>query len=345
LEGKRILITGAGGSIGSSLVEAALSLDAEHVVALDQSEFGLHELLLQLNPQSSKRVTPQLGATHDTALLDQIMKTGIDTVIHAAAHKYVPLLEENARAALINNVEGTIAPAVCSARTEGVHFVCVSSDKAAEPKNVLGQSKRLAELTISASHASRSSSSFTCVRLPNVLGSNGSVVPLFFEQAQTGGPLTVTDPLASRYFISEREAVHQIIDCAIHPALGSIVVPETRAPISIQQMARAIALKWGLEESDITHAEQRPGDCRHEKLIASGEAESIDSHGRRCVELPQLDESFLQSALAITAEARLRDDRWAKEQLQALLVRYDSLQDVIVPPHPEPGGQEALNYS
>lgn len=341
--GKRILITGAGGSIGSALVEGALKLQPEHIVALDQSEYGLHELLLRLSPSETLAVTPQLGSTNDSDLMDQILGEGVDIVIHAAAHKYVPLLESNARAAFINNVEGTILPALACARAGDINFVCVSSDKAAEPKNVLGISKRLAELAISACHTLNSRSSFTGIRLPNVLGSTGSVVPLFLRQASEGGPLTVTDQTATRYFISMNEAVHEILNCAVHPARGSLVIPQTHDPINIFKMALSIGMKWGLSQESVVGTDLRDGDCQHELLVAPGEVQKTDEHGRHCIELPRPNAQFLNAAMEAARDTRRRDDRWAKDRLEDLLQANDSLQDRTAIAYTDMGDQEALN--
>lgn len=344
-EGQRLLVTGAGGSIGSELVATALTHGARQVIALDQSESGLHELMLSLADTDRPRVAPKLGSTTDRDLLRRIVDDGVNFVIHSAAHKYVPLLENNTRAALINNVEGTSTPALTCAESGDISFVCVSSDKAADPMNTLGATKRLAELVTRACHQAGSSSRFTGVRLPNVLGSNGSVLPLFLQQAQSGGPLTVTDSRATRYFISIREAAHQILQAALDPADGELVIPTTSNAISIQQMAKVIAGSFGLDDSKIIGAEPRPGDCLHERLVGERETESSDRSGRRCVRVTGTPKDFLENVLRVTNQARREDDIWAKEQIQLLLIRYDSQQDESRPTGVDPGEHEAVNCS
>jgi FlaA1/EpsC-like NDP-sugar epimerase len=170
-------------------------------------------------------------------------------------------------------------------------------------------------------------------------------LPLFFSQAGAGGPLTVTDKAATRYFISEREAVHEILKSSIHPARGALVIPRTHDPINIHEMAQAIATKWGLPEGSVATGRPRQGDCRHELLTASGEEWSFDRHERQNVALPCPGPRFLEDVLTTTKEARRHNDNWAKERLAELLNANDSLQDKTTIASGDVGDQEALHCS
>ncbi len=212
--GKSVLVTGAAGSIGSELVRRIVRRNPRRLVLLDTSERGLYEIdqelrtLLKRDPQS---VCPEikivLGSVTDATLLDQVIsQNDIATIYHAAAYKHVPLVEANPLAGIENNVFGTLVAAQCARRRGVERFVLVSTDKAVRPTNVMGASKRLAELILQAAAVGGGSTVFCMVRFGNVLDSSGSVVPLFRNQIRSGGPITVTTPDVTRYFMSIPEA-------------------------------------------------------------------------------------------------------------------------------------------
>lgn len=231
IKGKVVLVTGAGGSIGSELCRQIISSNPTTLILIDHSEFNLYSILSELEQRISResrslKLLPILGSVRHHEKLLSVMKTwSVDTVYHAAAYKHVPMVEHNIAEGVLNNVIGTLNTAQAALEAGVANFVLISTDKAVRPTNVMGSTKRLAELTLQAlsnelapvlfndsSNISRvNKTRFTMVRFGNVLGSSGSVIPLFHKQIKSGGPLTVTHPKITRYFMTIPEAAQLVI--------------------------------------------------------------------------------------------------------------------------------------
>ncbi|WP_323781694.1 nucleoside-diphosphate sugar epimerase/dehydratase [Thalassovita sp.] len=279
-QGQRILVTGAGGSIGSEICRQLLTCKPAALVLLDHSELALYEINKELTGlQSSIPITPVLGTICQRPLLRHVMEENkIDVVLHAAAYKHVPMVEANILEGLRNNVMGTRILAD-EARRAGVgRFTLVSSDKAVRPTSVMGCTKRMAELIVQ-DFASRSEHTlFSMVRFGNVVNSSGSVVPLFQDQIARGGPVTVTHPDVTRYFMTIPEAVRLVLLAGSIAEGGDVLVLDMGDPVKIDDVARHMIEGAGLSvKSDtnpdgdiaITYAGLRPGEKLHEELLIS----------------------------------------------------------------------------
>ncbi|WP_299935744.1 nucleoside-diphosphate sugar epimerase/dehydratase [uncultured Pelagimonas sp.] len=277
---RRILVTGAGGSIGSELCRQLIACKPACVVLLDHSELALYNIDKEIRDLSSGfEVVPVLGSVQNAALLQDVLDDHkIEVVLHAAAYKHLPLVESNPIAGLTNNVLGTktIADA---AREAGVErFILVSSDKAVRPTNVMGASKRLAELVIQDLATRRSTTQFSMVRFGNVLGSSGSVIPLFEEQIARGGPVTLTDPAVTRYFMTISEAARLVLLAGSFARGGDVFVLDMGKPVPIRKLARQMIEAAGYSvrspefpngDIEIAITGLRKGEKLHEELLIS----------------------------------------------------------------------------
>lgn len=284
--GRVVLISGAGGSIGSELSRQVLECRPTKIVLYELSElalYNIHQEMLQLAEGSDIEIVPLLGSVTDARQVRRVLQVhGIQVVLHAAAYKHVPLVEFNPLAGLANNVLGT-QTLVTEAADAGVErFVLISSDKAVRPTNVMGASKRLAELVVqdvAGRLATKKGLIFSIVRFGNVLGSSGSVVPLFQEQLRRGGPLTVTHRDVSRYFMTVQEAVHLVLRAGSMAQGGEVFVLDMGKPVKIEQLARQVIESAGLAVRDINNPEGdieieftglRPGEKMTEELTLNG---------------------------------------------------------------------------
>ncbi|HLU53551.1 MAG TPA: SDR family NAD(P)-dependent oxidoreductase [Acidimicrobiia bacterium] len=274
LVGKRILITGGGGSIGSEIVRQVVQFAPSAVYALDRDETLLHEMLLSLGSRRDE-VNPVLCDIRDYDALERhILQIRPEVVFHAAALKHVPVLEAHPDEAQKTNVRGTVNVLDALRQAGGVErFVLISTDKAVRPSSVMGASKRVAEMVVQQEAMRSQSGIFTSVRFGNVLGSRGSVVPTFIRQIQAGGPVTITDPEMTRYFMTVDEAVQLVLQSAAMAQGGEVFVLDMGEPVRIYDLARRLIRLAGLvPDRDVTIqiVGTRPGEKLSESL-AHGE--------------------------------------------------------------------------
>jgi FlaA1/EpsC-like NDP-sugar epimerase len=276
--GRRVMVTGAGGSIGAELCRQIARLKPASLVMFERYENSLHAIRLELEDARQQfGLYPYIGDVTDPARLAEVMRDSRpEIVFHAAAHKHVPLMEENPCEAIKNNVRGTRLIAEAAAEHGVDRFILISTDKAVNPTSVMGASKRLAELVVQA-QASGSSTSFSIVRFGNVLGSNGSVVPRFLEQIAKGGPVTITHPEIRRFFMLIPEAVQLVLHAAAQAESGATYVLEMGDQVKLVDMARHLIRLSGFvpdEEIPIEFVGLRPGEKLFEELVGRDEETS-----------------------------------------------------------------------
>jgi FlaA1/EpsC-like NDP-sugar epimerase len=281
LEGKVLLITGAGGSIGSELSRQVCNFAPRDVILLDRSENCLFKLGMELSTnRPQQHYVPVIADIQDASAMREIFALyRPDIVFHAAAYKHVPLMEQSCFQAVTNNIFGTYNVALVARQFGCKTFVMISSDKAVKPTNVMGVTKRIAELIIlSLQHEH---TRYVAVRFGNVLGSNGSVVPIFQQQISAGGPVTVTHPEAQRYFMTIPEAVQLVLQASSIGAASDIFVLEMGQPVRIVDLARNLIRLSGLEPDQdirIIYTGLRPGEKLFEELMLEGEGIKPTSH-------------------------------------------------------------------
>jgi FlaA1/EpsC-like NDP-sugar epimerase len=296
IRAQNVLVTGAGGSIGSELCRQILTLKPKVLLLFEHSEFNLYSILSELEQRIDResltiKVIPILGTVRDQdKLLDVMMSWSVDTVYHAAAYKHVPMVEHNVSEGILNNVIGTLSAAQAALQAGVPNFVLISTDKAVRPTNVMGSTKRLSEMVLQAlsselapiflndtSNVSRvNKTRFTMVRFGNVLGSSGSVIPLFHKQIKAGGPLTVTHPSITRYFMTIPEAAQLVIQAGSMGRGGDVFVLDMGEPVKIAELAEKMIHLSGLSvrsasnplgDISIEFTGLRPGEKLYEELL------------------------------------------------------------------------------
>ena len=290
IQGKSVMVTGAGGSIGSELVRQILRQDPRRLVLLDAGEGALYEIerealeslrareAARSNASAAPKLVAVLGSIQNSALVRRTIESNeIETIYHAAAYKHVPIVEHNAVAGLSNNTFGTAALADAAQASGVERFVLVSTDKAVRPTSIMGASKRLAEMVLQARSAGNAKRTvFTMVRFGNVLDSSGSVVRMFRRQIEAGGPVTVTHPDAIRYFMSIPEAAALVIQAGAMATGGDVFVLDMDEPVKIDDLAKSMIRLMGLEVRDEQHPDGdiaieyiglRPGEKLNEELL------------------------------------------------------------------------------
>lgn len=305
IKGKVVMVTGAGGSIGSELCRQIFALCPTTLILFEHSEFNLYSILSELEHRGARksvpiRLLPILGSIrHPDKLLDVMKTWKVETVYHAAAYKHVPMVEHNIAEGVLNNIFGTLNTAQAALQSGVSNFVLISTDKAVRPTNVMGSTKRLAELILQAlsrevapvlfgdnANVSRvNKTRFTMVRFGNVLGSSGSVIPLFHSQIKSGGPLTVTHPKITRYFMTVPEAAQLVIQAGSMGQGGDVFVLDMGEPVKIVELAEKMIHLSGLSirsernpqgDISIEFTGLRPGEKLYEELLIGDNVAATD---------------------------------------------------------------------
>lgn len=339
ITGKRVMVTGAGGSIGSELCRQILSQRPDQLVLLEMSEYALYAIEQELSAlrqswQINCDIIPFLGSIHDAAKLDKIFRRyQINTVYHAAAYKHVPLVEHNPIEGIRNNVFGTLQLAQAAMAAQVNHFVLISTDKAVRPTNVMGATKRLAELILQACARRQNATRFCMVRFGNVLGSSGSVVPLFRKQIMQGGPITLTHPEITRYFMTIPEAAQLVLQAGAMGEGGDVFVLDMGEPVRIIDLARRMVHLCGLEVKsetspegtiEIHHVGLRPGEKLYEELLIGDNVEGT-SHPliMRAQEAEIAWDALQHSLQQLDAACSAFDHQQVRTLLQQLVTEYE----------------------
>jgi FlaA1/EpsC-like NDP-sugar epimerase len=344
---KVVLVTGAGGSIGSELCRQILALNPAKLLLIEQSEFALYAIHQELEEKLAGRdvaLVPLLASVQDDNRMREIMSAWRPhTVYHAAAYKHVPLVEQNPAAGIKNNVLGTLRTAQAALENGVNDFVLISTDKAVRPTNVMGASKRLAEMVLQALAATQvgrqSGTIFSMVRFGNVLGSSGSVVPKFRQQIREGGPVTLTHPEVTRYFMTIPEAAQLVIQAGAMAKGGEVFVLDMGQPVKIMDLARRMVELSGLTVKDEQHPEGdieiavtglRPGEKLYEELLI-GDNPKPTVHPRimkaheEFVPWAELEDKLTTLEMALNAN----DVGVIRRMMQQLVAGYTPSDDIV----------------
>lgn len=327
LQGKRILVTGAGGSIGAELCRQLAASEPEMLLLLDRAESSLYFIDLELRgAYSHLKVIPIVGDILDRLKMEEVIQVyAPDVLYHAAAYKHVPLMEEHPLEAMQNNIFGTEIVALAARQGSVKKFVFVSTDKAVSPVGIMGMTKRVAESLLLSLNGGPTT--FLAVRFGNVLGSDGSVLPLFRWQIATGGPVTVTDPEVSRYFMLLSEAAQLVLQAGAMGRGGEIFFLDMGVPIRILDMAENLIRLSGLEpdhDVPIKLVGLRPGERLREELVMKQEVLLVSGHEKVfIVQKPHFDpEGFRRDLKTLRLLVAARDREGAVAQLQEMTARY-----------------------
>ena len=324
LIGQTVLVTGGGGSIGSELCRQIASLKPRHLIILDIYENNAYDIQQELIRKHGADLSfeVQIASVRDKKKLEHIFEThDIDVVFHAAAHKHVPLMETNPEEAVKNNVFGTLKLAEVAEKFHVRNFVQISTDKAVNPTNVMGATKRICEMLIQMmGQRPDSQTNFVAVRFGNVLGSNGSVIPLFKEQIRTGGPVTVTHPDIIRYFMTIPEAVSLVLTAGSIAKGGEIFILDMGEPVKIKVLAENLIRLSGFkphEDIKIEYTGLRPGEKLYEELLLNEEGITRTDNKKIYIGQPiQFDKDELLRYLKKLYYAAHRND---KEEVETLI--------------------------
>lgn len=335
IQDKMVLVTGAGGSIGSELCRQIVKNKPKALVIYELTEFALYSIDKELRLNSDVTIIPILGSVLEQAKLERVMEQyRVQTVYHAAAYKHVPLVECNPLAGLKNNAIGTAFSLNAAVKTGVETFVLISTDKAVRPTNVMGASKRMAELYCQAMAEAQDQTQISIVRFGNVLGSSGSVVPLFKQQIAKGGPITVTHPEVTRYFMTIPEASQLVIQAGALGQGGDVFLLDMGEPVRIQDLARQMIALSGLKvretgsqegDIEIQYSGLRPGEKLYEELLIDADNTEVTQHSRilRSYEkMYPLDELLMVFERMHDLTAIQSDIDWALAQLEHYVDGY-----------------------
>ncbi len=343
IAGKVVLVTGAGGSIGSELCRQIMSVGPDALLLVEQSEFALYEIHRELGGKytnSPMKLVPILSSVRDEERIREIMSTWKpDTVYHAAAYKHVPLVEHNPAEGIKNNVLGTLTVARAAVEQGVADFVLISTDKAVRPTNIMGASKRLAEMVLQALAATSTGTKFATVRFGNVLGSSGSVVPKFRQQIRDGGPITLTHPDITRYFMTIAEAAQLVIQASAMAKGGDVFVLDMGQSVKIMDLAVRMVELSGLTLRDEANPDGdieieitglRPGEKLYEELLIGDNPEPT-THPR----IMKAHEDFLPWTVlegklnALCTALDVNDVGVVRTMLQQLIAGYIPSGDIV----------------
>ena len=345
IENKIVMVTGAGGSIGSELCRIILTLSPKILVLYEMSEYALYSIDQELKGlnvglESSIKIVPILGSVYQQSMLEQVMlRFEVQTLYHAAAYKHVPLVEHNLIEGVRNNIFGSWHTAE-AARVTGVEtFVLISTDKAVRPTNVMGATKRFAELILQAYSRKNTNTRYCMVRFGNVLGSSGSVVPLFAKQISNGGPVTVTHPDVNRYFMTITEAAGLVIQASSMGKGGDVFVLDMGEPVKIIDLACRMINLSGLKVKDcnnpngdieIKYTGLRPGEKLYEELLIGDNVSKTDHPLISRAEEIELEWEYLEAKLLFLDEAiTLFDSKCIRDILLEAIDGYESNDKII----------------
>lgn len=327
IKGKTVMVTGGGGSIGSELCRQLASYQPKELVIFDIYENNAYAIEQELKTNYPNLKTHVLiGSVRDENRINRVMAEFRPSIVyHAAAHKHVPLMERSPLEAVKNNVFGTLNTATAAAKYGVEHFVLISTDKAVNPTNVMGASKRICEMIIQ-SLADTSDTCFAAVRFGNVLGSNGSVIPLFREQIKKGGPVTVTHPEITRFFMTIPEAVSLVLQAGAYAKGGEIFVLDMGSPVKINDLARNMIRLSGFEpdvDIPIVYTGLRPGEKLYEELLLQEEgltktANDLIYIGKKT----DFDQAYFLTELSKLRQLEEGQETQLRRQLQLLVPTY-----------------------
>ena len=321
VENKSVLVTGAGGSIGGELCQQIIAMKPKCLILYEMSEYALYQIHSKLletcaDQGIETRILPFIGSVQNSGRLSHVMSSfDVDTVFHAAAYKHVPLVEQNIVEGVQNNIMGTqtVVKAAIDAKVET--FTLISTDKAVRPTNFMGATKRIAELVCQAYAANQSTTCISIVRFGNVLWSSGSVLPRFKEQIVNGGPVTVTHPSITRYFMTISEAAQLVLQASAMARGGEVFVLDMGEPVKIIELARSMIRLHGMIPYLETDAAERNGDMRinfsglrpgeklHEELLVGSDVSATDHPRIMCADESKLEFDQLQKLLASLVDA------------------------------------------
>ena len=327
MQGKTVLVTGGGGSIGSELCRQIAAHEPQKLIIFDIYENNAYEIQQEL-----RRTYPQLelitliGSVRDTERVESIFDIyRPEIVFHAAAHKHVPLMEDSPNEAIKNNVFGTYHVAKAADKYGVNTFVLISTDKAVNPTNIMGASKRICEMIVQMM-ANASKTKFVAVRFGNVLGSNGSVIPLFKKQIEEGGPVTVTHPDIIRYFMTIPEAVSLVLQAGAYANRGEIFVLDMGEPVHIDDLARNLIRLSGFEpdvDIEIKYTGLRPGEKLYEEMLMDEEGlRSTANHLIHIGQPLQMDEEKLRRQLVLLEDACNHNSDGIKDLVSEIVATY-----------------------
>ena len=327
ISGKVVMVTGGGGSIGSELCRQIAKSNPKQLIIFDIYENNAYDIQMELQrAYPTLNLVTLIGSVRNTARVDYVLKTyQPELVFHAAAHKHVPLMEDSPNEAIKNNVFGTYKMARAAAAHGVKRFVLISTDKAVNPTNIMGASKRLCEMVVQMMNR-QSDTEFVAVRFGNVLGSNGSVIPLFRKQIEAGGPVTVTHPDIIRYFMTIPEAVSLVLQAGYYARGGEIFVLDMGEPVKIDDMARNLIRFSGYEpdvDIRVEYTGLRPGEKLYEELLM--EEEGLQETANKLIHIGKPiemdDEKFLEQLARLDAAYRVEAENM-KELVAEIVPTY-----------------------
>jgi len=336
--GRTVMVTGAGGSIGSELCRKIAQWNPQRLVLFEANEFALYKIDRELVGRKDAATVAVLGSVTDARLVRRaIVDHGVDVVFHAAAHKHVPLVEANALEGIHNNVFGTKTVVDIAFEAGVKSFVLISTDKAVRPTNVMGATKRWAELIVRekalAAEQAQTGQHFCAVRFGNVLGSNGSVVPLFNEQIAHGGPITLTDPAMTRYFMSIQEAAELIVQAGALSEGGDVFLLDMGQPMLISDLAENMVRLAGLTikspanpdgDIEIVATGKRPGEKMYEELFYDESTAQVTRHPKILRASPAVGDFSLMAEIdQLRSALEQENERAARSILFNLIVKTD----------------------